>query len=218
MTFIGLGLQPTVTSQSCQALRQTLEVVSMQTHIASTGFILLLAIERYLACVFSLRFYTIATPIRANIAVVAVWVISILVDLLALHPDEPNYSQMASSNNARSQWLHITTVIVSSVFLVIVQARLYRLSRIKLKIEPVMKFGTQKEKDDLTRRQLKLGFAASVVVILYVVCMFPMACLLVYLSFNPQRDLNKTKDAALTPQGGYSLTFSTGGSMPLFLC
>ena len=78
IAFIGLHLQPSVTSQSCQVLRQTIEVVAAQTHNASTCFILLLSIERYIACVYCLRFYMIITPSRANIAVISVWVFSIL--------------------------------------------------------------------------------------------------------------------------------------------
>ena len=79
--------------------------------------------------------------------------------------------------------------MVSSLSLIIIQARLYRLTRTKLKVEPVLKFGTQKEKDDLTKRQLKLGFAASIVITLYVVCMCPIACLNLYLLFNPMKEL-----------------------------
>ena len=189
ISFIGLRLQPSITSQSCQMLRQVLEVVSMQTHIASTGFILLLAIERYIACIHSLRLHSIVTHSRANFAVTSIWLISILCGLSTLHPNEPNYTGMAVSNNARILLLYTATVVVSSFFLIIIQARLYRLSRTKMKVEPVMKFGTQREKDDLLRRQIKLGFAASVVITMYVVCMCPIACLNVYLFLNPMKDL-----------------------------
>ena len=189
ITFIGQGLQPTVISQSCQILRQAIEVVAAQTHCASTGFILLLAIERYIACIYSLRFHAIMTPSRANFAVISVWVISILCGLLALHPDAPNSSQILFGSNPRSLWLYITTVVVSSISLTVVQGSLYRLSRTKLKVVPHNMFGTQKEKYDSTRRQLKLSFAASIVVIMYVVCMLPLACLSAYRLFNPKREL-----------------------------
>ena len=195
VAFIGLGLQLTVTSQSCQVLRQIEEIIATQTHVASSGFIILLAIERYIACIHSLRFYTIVTPSRENFAVVSVWVISILSGLLALHPNQPNYSQLVLSKNVRTRLVYITTTLVSTVVLIFVQARLYRLSRTKLKVTPHNTFGEQKEKDDSTRRQLKLGFAASVVIILYVVCMLPLACLYVYLLLKPKEDLAKTKDA-----------------------
>ena len=195
ITFIGLRLQPSLTSHSCQALRQIAEVVSMQTHSAFTGFILLLAIERYIACIYGIRFYTIVTPSRANFAVVSVLVCSILNGLLSLHPNEPNYSRVVLSNNARILWLYITTVLVSSVSLLIIQARLYRLSKTKLKVIPHNVFGTQREKDDLTKRQLRLTFVASVVIISYVVCVCPMACLFVYLSFKPMKDLSNIKQA-----------------------
>ena len=192
---IGLKLQLTVNFQSCQGLRQVLEVVSMQNHCASTGFILLLAIERYIACIHSLRFHTIVTPSRANFAVVFVWVISILGGLLALHPNEPNNSDRILGGNARILLVYIITVLVSSVFLTVIQSFLYRLSRTKLKVVPHNMFGCQKEKDDLMRRQFKLIFATSAVTILYVVCMCPMACLSVYLLFNPKEHLTKAKDA-----------------------
>ena len=197
VTFIGLGLQPTITSKLCQVLRQTVEIVAMQTNSASSGFILLLAIERYIACVHSLRFYAIVTPSKARFAVISVWVISILSGLLSLHPNEPNYSQMVSIKNARMLLAYSTTVVVTSASLLIIQSRLYRLSKTKLKVGPHNMFGTQKEKDNLTRRQLKLGFSATVVIILYVVCMLPSACLFLYLLFKPKEDLTKAQIAVV---------------------
>ena len=191
---IGLLLQPSVTSQTCQVMRQITEIVAVQANIASSGFILLLAVERYIACVFSLRFFLIFTSSRANFAVVSVWMISILCGLLALHPNEPNYSKTAS-NNARILLAYSVMVIVSSVSLIIIQAHLYRLSRTKFRVEPVIKFGTQREKDDLTKRQLKLGFAASIVIVLYLICMLPMACLFFYLLLNPEKDMAKMREA-----------------------
>ena len=197
IAFIGLRLQPTVTSKSCQVLRQLFEILAMQTKSASSGFILLLAIERYIACVHSLRFYAIVTPSKARFAVISVWVISILGGLLSLHPNEPNYWKFAFNNNARTLLTYSSTIVVTSASLMIIQARLYRLSKTKLKVAPHNMFGTQKEKDDLTRRQLKLAFSASVVIILYVVCMLPSACLFLYLLFKPKEDLAKAQVAAV---------------------
>ena len=54
-------------------------------------------------------------------------------------------------------------------------------------------FGSQKEKHDLARRHLKLGISASVVIIMYVVCMLPMACLSLYILLHPQKDMSKVK-------------------------
>ena len=193
ITIIGLGIQPTITSQSCQVLRQIFQVVGIQTHSAVSGFILLLAIERYIACIYSLRFYTILTSPRTNLAIVSVWVISILNGLLSL-PNEPNYLQSVFSRNLRGLYVHLTTTLVSTLVLIIVQARLYKLSRTKLKVIPGNMFGAQKEKDDLTRKQLKLGFAASIVIVMYVVCMLPMACLSVYSRLNPKSDVSSLKN------------------------
>ena len=198
IALIGLVFQLPVTSQSCQVLRQIIEVIGMQTHSASSGFILLLAIERYIACIYSLRFYAIVTPSRANFAVVSVGVISILGGLLALHPYEANYSQIVLSNIPRIRWLYLITVLVSSISLIAVQGSLYRLSRIKLKVVPHDMFGSQKEKYDLIKRHLKLGFSASIVVIMYLVCMLPMACLFVFILFHPQRDLLKVRENVMS--------------------
>ena len=195
IALIGLRLQLTVTSQLCQVLRQVVEIVAMQTNSASSGFTLLLAIERYIACIDCLRFYAIVTPPRARFAVISVWVISILSGLLSLHANEPNYSKFAFNTNARVLLTYSTTVVITSVSLLIIQSRLYRLSKTKLKVVPHNMFGTQKEKDDLMRRQLKLAFSASVVVILYVVCMLPSACLFVYMLFKPKEDLSKLEIA-----------------------
>ena len=186
--LIGSRIQPIVTSQSCQVLRQILQVVAVQTHSASSGFIILLAIERYIACIYSLRFYTIVTPSRTNLAIVSVWVISISNGSLSL-PIEPNYSQLVFGRNLRVFYIYVMTTLVTTLVLIIVQACLYKLSRTKLKVVPHDMFGTQKEKVDLTRRQLKLAFSASIVIIMYVVCMLPVACILVYSRLHPKNDV-----------------------------
>ena len=189
---IGLAIQPTLTSQSCQVLRQILQVVAAQTHSASSGFILLLAIERYIACIYSLRFYTIVTSSRTSLAVVSVWVISISSGLLSL-TKEPSYTQLILDRNLRAFYVYVMTTPVTTLVLIIVQARLYKVSRTKLKIIPHNMFGAQKEKDDLTRKQLKLGFTASIVFIMYIVCMLPMAGLSVYSRLNPEKDVSSIR-------------------------
>ena len=194
---IGMGLQPAVTSLSCQVLRQIIEVVGLQTHSASSGFIVLLAMERYVACIHSLRFYAIVTPSRTSFAVVSVWVTSILCGLLALHPNEPNYKQDIMGNGVPILLVYITTSLMSIFVLIIVQARLYKLSLTKLKVVPHNMFGNHKENDDLMRRQLKLGFAASAVIIVYIVCILPLACLFIYMLLNPKKDLFVVKAVAV---------------------
>ena len=194
---IGMALQPAVTSLSCQVLRQIIEVVGTQTHTASSGFIVLLAMERYVACIHSLRFYTIVTSSRTSFAVVSVWVISILCGLLALHPNDPNYTQDMMGNGARTLLVYIATSLMTTLVLITVQVRLYMLSRTKLKVVPNNLFGNQKEKDDLMRRQLKLGFAASVVIITYIVCILPLACLFTYILLNPTKDMFEAKGVAV---------------------
>ena len=134
----------------------------------------------------------IVTPSRTNLAIASVWVVSISSGLLSL-PNEPNYSQLALSKNLRAFYVYVMTTLVTTLVLIMVQARLYKLSRTKLKVVPHNMFGAQKEKDDLTRKQLKLGFAASIVIVMYVVCMLPMACLSVYSKVYPKSDVSSIR-------------------------
>ena len=177
----GQAINPSIISLTCQVLRHMVEVLGVMGHCASSGCIIALSVERYIACVYSLRLHALVTSERVTRALISIVVISIVLGLLVIHPQTPNYSTEVISNGKRILLVFIITVYLSSVILTIIQFHLYRISRSKLRVTPHhITHGAQKEGQDLTRRQINLGIAASVVVVMYIACMFPIACLFAY--------------------------------------
>lgn len=191
---VGQVIKPLVRSLTCQVMRQMTDVLAVIGHCASSGCIIALSVERYIACVHSLRLHVLVTSERVTRALVSIGVISIVLGLLVIHPQTPNYSLEVMSNGERILLVFIITVYLSSVILAIIQFRLYRITRSKLKITPhhVM-HGTHKEDRDITRRQIKLGIAASVVVVLYIACMFPVACLFAVTLIHPDKEVGQIR-------------------------
>ena len=166
------------TSTSCQVLRQVIELNSALTVVSASSSIIALSIERYISCVHCLRAHAILTNRRIRIALFTIWTLAAACGFSVLHPSTPNPSPTPMSSGVLIRALYSATVISSSIVMVIIQVRLYILTRNKLAVEPHgTQFGEKKEASNLRRRHLKLAFVASVVVVLYVICMAPMAFL-----------------------------------------
>ena len=189
MFAAGRAIKPARSSLTCQAMLQVSEVFAMTTHCASSGFIIALSIERYIACVHSLRLHVLVTSERVNRALFSICVISIALGLLVIDPQRKNDSVGVAIDRKPFSVLFSIIAFLSSIALAIIQLRLYRITRLKLKVTPHhMLHGTQKEGRDLLKRQIKLAISASVVVILYILCMFPLSCLLLYHLLCPNND------------------------------
>ena len=168
------------TSTSCQVLRKLVEFSGCMAIVGSSTSIVALSVERYISCVYCLRAHAILTNKRIKIALFTVWTLAIACGFSVLHPSTPNpYPTLM--NSVWHRVLYSATVILSSIVMLVIQVCLYRISRRKLMVEPHgTQFGVRKEAAILRRRHLKLAFVASVVVVLYVVCMAPLALLVVY--------------------------------------
>ena len=83
-----------------------------------------------------------------------------------------------------NDFLKVVTVlfiIPTCALLSVIQCRLLVLSRKKLaRVGPGTKFGREAEMADFRKKQIKVAFVASIVVVAYIICMFPMGCLSLY--------------------------------------
>ena len=189
----GQAIKPSIVSLACQVLRQMVEVLGVIGHCASSGCIIALSVERYITCVHSLRLHVLVTSERVTRALISIVVISIALGLLVIHPQTPNYSTEVMSNGERILLVFIITVYLSSAILAIIQFQLYRISRSKLRVTPHHIHGAQKEGQDLARRQINLGIAASVVVVMYIACMFPVVSLFAYTLVYPGKEVGRIR-------------------------
>ncbi len=81
--------------------------------------------------------------------------------------------------------INVSTVFICSFFLIAIQSRLYLVSRARIEDEPrVPQFGRAAEACDMRKRQIKLTLAASIVVLVYLVCMLPMAGFVLYFNIS----------------------------------
>ena len=185
----GRAINPSRSSLTCQTMLQAMEVLAMMSRCASSGCIIALSIERYIACVHSLRLHVLITDERVNRALLSICVISIVLGLIVIDPQAKNYTVGVASDRERFSVVFFIIVFLSSIILAIIQVRLYRITRAKLQVNPHQTLhGAQEEGRDLLRHQIKVAIAASVVVIFYIICMFPLACLLLYHLLYPNND------------------------------
>ncbi len=174
-----------VDSNGCQIYRKIVEFTAILTVVSSSGDILLLSWERYVACIHCLRFFKIVTHMKVNAMLFGVWIIAIVCGLLEPGRYKENLTSAIMPFRTTDSIVYIVTVLASSLVLIVVQARLYLLSRSKTKVRPGRNaFGKRAEEHDMRRTQIKLTIVASAIVLLYMACMCPFAFYLIKMGFH----------------------------------
>ncbi len=178
-------------STGCLVIRKIFEFNCIATLVSSSGSIVLLSIERYIACIYALQFHNIVTHKRTVISLLCLWTISITSGVVQIfHVQKPNGNYSTFNVAPSSRMFYIVVVFASSCIISIVQIRLYLLSKSKLKADKEISFGSRQEESDLRRRHIKIAVVSSAVTVLYMICMLPLA---VYNSFHFAKDTFDSK-------------------------
>eukprot|EP00794_Sanderia_malayensis_P016598 gene16598-18287_t len=185
------------TSLSCQFNRKFLEIIGAITVVTSSGSILAMSIERYVACVHCFRVHTIFTETRVKRIIYAIWITGTICGFIDYKRYIPNYSFAAVPLTATFGIIYIIVVVPTSVVVLIIQIQLYRLSMRKTTVHPSYNFGRQAEARDVRRQQLKLSLSASYVIIMYMACMLPLASYIVSTGFKEINDESMFRTASL---------------------
>ncbi len=164
---------------ACENCRLAIKFLSTVATVTASGSIVALSIERYIACIHSLRVHTIVTSKRVARGLYLVWITAILCGLLVTLVDKVNNIKGLPVMSYSYTIMYSVFVTGSMVPLIYVQLRLYKLSREKIRTAPVY-FGVEAEKRDGWKRQMKLSAAASAVIVLYMICMFPKVIMFLY--------------------------------------
>eukprot|EP00794_Sanderia_malayensis_P010026 gene10026-11050_t len=176
-----------VLSLGCQIVRKIYEYISIVTVVAASGNIIALSFERYVACVHCLRFHVIVTDKLTNRILGCVWIVSLIMGLVDKERYVPNYTEFILPLHTTTNIIYAITVLSSSAILVFVQVRLYILSKKKRRINPHFGlYGRKAEANDMRRHNLKVNIIASAVVVLYVVCMCPLAIYMIGIILFPR--------------------------------
>ncbi len=179
-----LGLK--TSSITCQELRKAVVGTGILTMFTSSGSILALSFERYIACIHCFRLHQIISESRVDRFLWATWILGVILAISDEKRYKANLSPSVFHLTIANKILYSSTVISNTIILVYIQARLYKLSRKLTKVNPGTgrSFGSSAEANDLRRNQLKVSLVASAVIFLYVVCTSPMAVYIIVSSIN----------------------------------
>ncbi len=160
---------------SCQILRKFVEFVAILTVVTSSGSIIALSVERYVACIHCFRLYEIVSHRRVVRALCVVWLFGIGGALADKKRYQSNLTPNILPLSRITCVLYGSVIMFSTAILAYTQINLYLVARRLIRVHPGGSFGSHAEANDLRRSQLKASIAASAVVVLYVVCMCPLA-------------------------------------------
>lgn len=161
-------------STVCKMLHLILQFNTAMTIVSASSNIVALSIERYIACVYCLRMHSIMTKTRVQRAIISIWAVSIVCGCIALNPAAPNLYPTAVQENKRPAIEFALMVFASSVILLVIQIRLYKLSRDRRKVLPGQVCNVAAF-TDTRRQQLRTTLVTSAVVVLYMLCMLPIS-------------------------------------------
>ena len=165
----------------CMRLASTLIFNTSLTHIVSSLTLVALSIERYIACFHSFRVHEWLTNKRIVVTLIIFWIFGVTGGAIACIPDSKETKQVMLANSWYFGTIFVIVTLPVSFILIIIQTKLFRLSRKKLNsIQCTRAVSSNPEEVERTRRnQLKGAIVSSIIVLSYLVCMLPGACLLI---------------------------------------
>ena len=166
--------KPNDVSVTCRSVRNVLLFFFYSMIVNSSGSIVALSVERYIACIHCFRLHSIITKKRTFVSIVLIWCAGLICGLVT-------EIMLAIGDNGAIDILDLTPVFyasevlifATSVVLIFVQVRLFVLIRTKMRVFP----GGDAFQSSHFLRQMKTSVAASAVVVAYLTCMLPMALL-----------------------------------------
>ena len=174
-------------TQSCAGLRYAIQFIVSLTLIVSSLTLVALSIERYIACFHSYRIHELLTNKRIISTLVSFWICGVIGGGIACIPS----SQRTSNPLSDSAYFNLIFVCITlpvSLILIVIQSLLLHLSRQKMRIStnamhPSSSTSDADEEERARKRQIKVAIIASSVVLSYLVCMLPSACMIVVYRF-----------------------------------
>ena len=165
-------------SVGCNISRTILYFTLALTLVVSSLSTIALSVERYVACIHSFHLHHIFTRERMIYGILIVWILGVISAAV-------NVTIIIVGNfSVSNDFLKVVTVlfiIPTCALLSVIQCRLLVFSRKKLaQVGPGTRFGREAEMADFRKKQIKVAFVASIVVVTYIICMFPMGCLSLY--------------------------------------
>ena len=147
-------------------------VITMTVAVTSLS-IIVLSVERYVACIHSFHLQQIFTKERMVRGISCIWIIGLICGTMAI--------VLEDKNRTVAKIVNVVFIFPTSIIISIAQCRLLVFSRKKLtRVIPGTALGCETEMPDFRRKEMKVAFIASIVAIAYIVGMIPGACLSLY--------------------------------------
>ena len=167
-----------VKSGSCHVLRCILYFNFAMTLTVSSLSLIMLSLERYVACVHCFHLHHVFTRVKTIFAISCVWLIGIICGAITAALSISCLEGQILDGNWFMKIILAIIPIPTSVVLSVTQYRLFELSREKLRrVRPETMVGAQHEMVELRKKQVKIAFVASIVVAIYIISMLPAGCL-----------------------------------------
>ena len=170
----------TIESSGCTIYRRFTIFIACSTLVVSSVSIIAMAVERYISCVHSFHVHRILTESRVRSWSICTWIMGVVIGILAAFTSHFD-GNIIIPNHSIVQYVYLIFAIPASVFVIVIQVRLFIFSRTKIKrIAPTGAFGVKLELFDYKRKQMKIAFMAGIVATAFVVCMIPLAIVFLY--------------------------------------
>ena len=164
--------------EECNIIRKILYFELAMSLVVSSLSIIALSVERYVACIHSFRLHEIFTSERVTCAISCIWITGVICGAVITAFIAKTKHNLLLNTSKSFGVLLVVIVIPTSIFVTVIQSRLLVFSRSKLvRVGPTILFGSKAEMTGLRKRQIKIAFITSIVVIIYVVSMYPAAFL-----------------------------------------
>ena len=168
-------------SVGCEVSRTILYFIIAQTLAVSSLSTIALSVERCVACIHSFYLHLVFTTERMRYGISVVWIVGLTCGSVAVTLTLLDQMTLNIKDNIFMKVISVLFIIPTSILLCIIQFRLLVFSRKKLvQVRPGKQFGCEAEIADFRKKQVKVAFVASVVVVAYIVCMAPMGFFSLY--------------------------------------
>ena len=167
-------------SQPCTTLRRTIIYFASLTFIVSSFSLVALSVERYIACFHGFYIHEWLANRRTVPALVAFWICGIIVSGIVCFSGSRDKDPVIFASSDYFQAMFVSITFPVSIVLITVQSLLFYLSRKKLMaVQPsVAVSSSNRDESFAKKKQFKLAMVAGMVVLSYLMCTLPGACVI----------------------------------------
>ena len=166
------------TAGACDVLRCILYFNFAMTLAVSSLTLIVLSVERYVACIHCFRLHEIFTRKRTILSISLIWIVGAISGIATVVFAAKHKEKQILDGNYSMNALLIVFVFPTSVLLAAIQYRVLAFSHSKLRrVNPETLVGPELEMAAMRKKQMKISFVASIVVLVYAISMLPAGCL-----------------------------------------